>query len=180
MSNAEARLEGITSIIYELYNDLKLMEFIDFELHNKVYNVHNNLGLLWFSRSTIANQAIGLYKLFTASEKHSFRKVLNLAIDEKKEIDITLLREEVSTMEKEYSETDFDTFRCKYLAHRDIHIEHFEVSLLKIKHLTEGAISLFYSFQEQFGQEAIVFDDNVTNSFREIFSAIDEYERMKD
>lgn len=179
MSISEERLKGINSIVYELYNDLQLMEFINFELHKEVFNAQNNLGLLWFSRLTISNQAIAFYKLFSKGEKHSFRKLFNLAVSEKKKIDKAALGSEISAMEYEYAATDFETFRCKFLAHQDTQLEGFEVRLLKIKCLTEGAINLFYSFQDAFGQNLMTFDDSVKDSFREIFSAIDEYEQLK-
>ena len=52
------RLQGLESIMHELHHNLRLMEYVTYGLHKQTFNLSNNVGLVWITRSIMAGQIV--------------------------------------------------------------------------------------------------------------------------
>lgn len=175
----EYRLFGLESIIHGLHQNLKLMEYISYGLHQKTFNLYNNLGLFWIWHLIMGNQIIDFYKVIAMNEKFSFSKIVNISRDLKCEINFKLVEKKIEELKDMYDKTDFETVRSKYLAHQDLRVPEIKTDLITIKSFTENIIELFRIFSEAFKRKMTIFSNDIVNSFKEIFDTVDEYEKVK-
>ena len=112
-------------------------------------------------------------------EKYSFVKIINIAKDNKCDVDFNLLEKETTALKVEYDKTNFETLRSKYIAHQDLKIPEAKADLLTIISLTEKIIDLFLLFSKEFKGRKVKFSNHIVDSLDKVFETIDEYEWLK-
>lgn len=118
--NVRVRLKTLNGIINELFINDNLIEYLNFLLHTKHSSFNDNKGLLWIQRNIMAIQIINLYKIFKESEKHSFKKIINIAKKDKEVANFEDLEDAINKAVNVYETSDFEKVRSKYLAHQDL------------------------------------------------------------
>ena len=155
------------------------MQYMSFGLHKEPFNLFNNLGLHWIWGQTMSNQIMTFYKVMVKDEKYSFVKIINIAKDNKCDVDFNLLEKETTALKVEYDKTNFETLRSKYIAHQDLKIPEAKADLLTIISLTEKIIDLFLLFSKEFKGRKVKFSNHIVDSLDKVFETIDEYEWLK-
>lgn len=165
--------------MHRLHHTLGLLEYLSFELHDEPFNTYNNIGLAWIWRSLLMNQIIDFYKVITDKEKYSFIKIMNLSKAEEISANYEEAERKLSDIKGMYDEHEFETIRSKYLAHQDLNVPKVQTDLFVVKKINEKIIELFNYLIAEYKKEKIEFTTDILDSFREIFSTIDEYEKVK-
>jgi len=174
----EERLTGLESIIQTLDCNIKLLEYMSFDLHQKQFNLYNNMGLLWIWKSILESQIINFYKLNIVSEKFSFKKVLNLLRVNEQDVDYENLEMMIQDLKDDFDKYQFALIRSKYLAHQDICDGEVRTDLLIIRMHTDKTIILFKTMISEIQKEHKEFSDDILNSFKEIFEKMNESEKV--
>jgi len=173
------RIKGLEIIVQELHHNNNLMQFMSFNLHKKPFNLFNNFGLYWIWSNIMGIQIINFYKTIGKHEKFSFIKLINVAKENKVIVNYDLIARKTNQLVDNYEKTNFETVRSKYLAHQDLNIPEIKTDILTIDKFTQEVDSLFSLFCIEFNFKRNGISRDVIESFNEIFSAIDEYEKIK-
>ncbi len=173
------RLFGLEGIVYRLHQNLGLVEYITYGLHREPFNLSNNFGLYWTCGRIVDYLIIDFYKVIAPAERFSFAKITNISRDLRIKVNYALIEEKTKKLRTKYDGTDFETVRSKYLAHQDLRVPQMRGDIRTIRSLTEDILKLFKTFSKEFGSKRPKFSNEVADSFGEIFTTIDEYERVK-
>jgi hypothetical protein len=174
----EERLIGLEKLIHYLDCNIKMLEYISFDLHNETFSLNNNIGLLWVWKSLLESQILEFYKLNIPTEKYSFQKIHNLLSESKAKIDYKQLLKLIKNLKQDFDKNQFDIIRSKYLAHLDIGAPEAKTDLVVVREFTYKAINIFLFIFSEIKRQATEFSNDVLNSFKEIFKRIDEYEKV--
>ncbi|MCH4828628.1 MULTISPECIES: hypothetical protein [Flavobacterium] len=174
----EERLVGLDNIIQSLNNNIQLLEYISYNLHRETFSLNNNLGLIWIWQNLMAIQIIDFYKVIVANEKFSFSKIFNVSNGLKEAIDFDSLNSMIADLNSDYDNHKFEVVRSKYLAHQDLNVAEIKTDIVTIRHFTDKIISTFLFLTKELNWKHSDLNNNVQNSFKEIFERIDEYEKV--
>lgn len=174
----EERLNGLENIIHTLDCNIKILEYISYDLHKETFSLNNNIGLLWVWISILESQILEFYKLNIPSEKFSFQKIYNLLRESDAKIDYVQLDNLIKKLKHDFDKNQFDIIRSKYLAHLDIGAPDAKTDLVVVREFTNKAINLFLFIFSEIERKNREFSNDVLNSFKEIFIRLDEYEKV--
>lgn len=174
----EERLIGLEKIFHTLDCNIKMLEYISFDLHKETFNLNNNIGLVWVWKSILESQILELYKLNIPDEKFSFRKIYNLLKESKAKINYELFDYLIKKLKLDFDKNQFDLIRSKYVAHQDLGVPELKTDLIAVKEFTDNATNLFLFIFSEIKRKHSEFSNDVLNSFKEIFKRIDEYNKV--
>lgn len=175
----EERINRIESIVFELTANNEITNYLSFNPHDQCFGVRNNLGLAWIWKQFIGLQVIGLYKLFKEGEKHSFSKLLNILKANRVGNVDQVLFDAQAALKSDYDAGPYEAIRSKYLAHQDLNAPEMRLHLMEMNKLISGLLQWFNDLKTSLGLKPVADATEITSSFAEVFSCIDEYDEVK-
>lgn len=173
------RLDGLGSILHEMRYNQDLMEFISFNLHNKTFNLFNNVGLQVVWHSLMSKQIMDFYKIVGKNEKFSFPKIFNLSRSQKHKINYIELEKDFDIFKLEYDSSQFETIRDKYLAHKDLVAPEIKSDLFTTKSMLAKANKLFAKLSNAYKRSNVKYSQTPKKDFKKIFDSIEDFEKLK-
>ena len=172
------RIEGVNSIIISIKINSELHNFLWIELHRNPFNIYNNNGLYWIWSSTMSTLLIDFYKLMKTNEKFSFKKLINICIENKEPINCSELNKRLDSLNLKYDENNFELIRSKILAHQDINVTEQRTDLLKLKEFIDEIIEFydFFCFELKYISQNSKL--NVLEDLKLIFDRLDECDKI--
>lgn len=102
------RLSGLERIVLGLHHNAELLQYMSFNLHQETFNLINNTGLFWIWTQILGIQIINLYKVMMKEEKFSFPKIVNVAKENKVEVNYAFLENETGKVIEIFNKTDIE------------------------------------------------------------------------
>lgn len=173
--DVKKRLSGLENIFQNVHENMEVLEFLIVNLFPEKFNAQNNKFLMWLWRTTTSQQIIAFYHIMHKEQKHSFQKILNLLIQQKIKINYNELNRMLNELNEEYSLSQFETVRSKYLAHKDINVEQIKTEMQSVRKFTESLIEVQRFLLSELKLPLQIFNNEVKLSLWEIFGEINEY-----
>lgn len=177
--NLNSHLEGLESIIHNIYQNKKIAEYLLYNIHNDEFNLNNNLGLYWILKSIIESSILDFYKLLTVQEKYSFQKIINLSKSENIQANYSILEKKNEELNQMYNSLDYDYIRSKWIAHQDLSLENKSLEYKTFFCFSNNIINFFKLLSEELGYLETRFNTQVFYSFKQIFETINKYDNLK-
>jgi hypothetical protein len=173
------RLDVVRNMVWEVKTYQDLIEFLSYDLHDTPSRIDSNAGLYFIWRSLMALQILTLRKMINDDEPFSFQKLINIASASIKGFDKNLFQSENDLVVDEFKKNKLDFVRDKFVAHLDITSEEIGTDIHTLCITTNQVTSLFNRISTAIGRDEYMHDDCCLNGLKEIFSELDEYEKVK-
>lgn len=173
------RIETIRNLVWEITNYQDLLEYLSYDLHDSPSRIDQNEGLYFIWRSLMGLQILTLSKLIKDNGAFSLQKLINIAAAKTKGFDKREHQEEMDCILSEYEKHQLDVVRDKFVAHLDISSNEIKTDIHMLCVTANQVTSLFNRIASAVGAEEFVRNDRCVKGIKEIFSELDEYEKVK-
>ncbi|QRM89756.1 hypothetical protein FG167_11135 [Lacinutrix sp. WUR7] len=174
MSQVGRRIDGINGILQTININTSLLNFLSFQVDRQNISVINNSGLHWISGLLLGNNILEFHKIFDKNEKHTFKRLINIAKNSKIQFDYKTLEKEIDALQIEYDKSNLKTIRDKYIAHQDLTEDEVKSDFITSFKFTQSSTKLFKKICTELNYEYKEDNDEVLNSFKDIFTITEQ------
>lgn len=171
------RLSGIQSIVNSLKESSDLCSYLIYVFHNEFNVFERNYSITYLIRTLIDHQIIAFYKLMKSSEKHSFRKLLNIVSTSKGIGKYSKLENDLAKLDIFFTDSNFEKIRSRFLAHLDLNLTSEKADYISILSFSTKCIKYHsqlckeFDFKKRRSKNIIKSFDEILNELRRLESA---------
>jgi len=174
MSQIVRRIDGINGILQTININTSLLKFLSFQVDRQNISVINNSSLHWISGLLLGNNILEFHKIFDKNEKHTFKRLINIAKNSKIQFDYKTLEKEIDALQLEYDESNLKTIRDKYIAHQDLTEDEVKSDFITSFKFTQSSTELFKKICIELNYEYMENNEEILNSFKDIFTITEQ------
>jgi len=147
---------------------------LNFKVDRQNISLINNSGLHWIYGLLLGNNILEFHKIFDKNEKHTLKKLINIAKNNKIQFDYKTLEREIDDLQIEYDKSNLKTIRDKYIAHQDFTEDEVKSDFITSFKFTQSSTKLFKKICIELNYEYKEDNDEILNSFKSIFTITEQ------
>jgi len=169
-ADIQKRFGELEKIIQQIRISISVIEFL--VLDTRKDGSFRTIGLGWITDCLVENLILNLYKVIHKDQKCSFIKIINIALNNKIQIDSHLLLKKIEVLSQYYESKSFQIVRDKYIAHLDHEAQQVRIDVIEIYKFTQEVEKFFSVLCKQFGRKVPRSSNRVLKSIKETVQAI--------